>query len=58
MFFSVSAPGLSEKDLNIEANEISGIRFMRPDEINDEDLAFDSTRRAIEAYKDILGRSA
>ena len=50
MYFTVSAPGLTEKDLCLEAEEISELRFLRPKEINLDDLAFDSTRRAIEAF--------
>ena len=56
MYFTVSAPGLTEKDLHLEAGEISGVRFLRPGEINPEDLAFDSTRRAIETFV-TLGQS-
>jgi hypothetical protein len=51
VYFTVSAPGLSEKDLKAEADEITEIRFLRPGEINPDDMAFDSTRRAIEFYK-------
>jgi len=51
VFFTVSAPDLTEKDLRLEAGEITGVRFMRLDEIKDEDLAFDSTRRAMEAFR-------
>ena len=51
MFFTISAPGLSEKDLKLEEEEISGVRFLLPEEIKSEDIAFDSTRRAIEAFK-------
>ena len=50
LFFTLSAPGLTEKDLHIEAEEIAGIRFLRPSEVNPDDLAFDSTRRVIAAY--------
>ncbi|MDR1588120.1 MAG: NUDIX domain-containing protein [Treponema sp.] len=50
LFFSLSAPGLSEKDLRLEAAEISGVRFTRPEEINFDEVAFDSTKRAIKAY--------
>ena len=50
LFFTLEAPGLSEKDLRLAEGEISGIRFLSPDEIEIESLAFDSTRRAIEAY--------
>jgi ADP-ribose pyrophosphatase YjhB (NUDIX family) len=54
MFFTVSAPGLTEKNLNIEAEEISEFRFLRPGEIDPEDLAFDSTRRAMAAFKELI----
>ena len=57
MFFTVSAPGLTEQDLRIEAGEITGVRFLRPDEIKDEDLAFDSTRRAMEAFRKHYGQA-
>jgi 8-oxo-dGTP pyrophosphatase MutT (NUDIX family) len=50
LFFSLSAPGLSEKDLCPEKAEVAGIRFLRPDEINFNDLAFDSIRRGVQAY--------
>ncbi|MDR1318401.1 MAG: NUDIX domain-containing protein [Treponema sp.] len=50
LFFTLSAPGLSEKDLCLEPAEIAGVRFVRPREINFDELAFDSTRRAIKAY--------
>ena len=51
LFFAVSAPGLTENDLRLEAGEVAGVRFMRLDEVKSEDLAFDSTRRAIEAFR-------
>ncbi|MDR1352137.1 MAG: NUDIX domain-containing protein [Treponema sp.] len=50
MFFTLEAPELSEKDLRLEEEEIAGIRFIRPEDINYGDLAFDSARRAIKAY--------
>ena len=50
IFFTISVPSLSEKDLRLEKGEITGIRFIRPEEINPDDLAFDSTRRAIRAF--------
>ena len=52
LFFTISVPDIKEKDLVLEADEISGIRFMLPEEINPDDVAFDSTRRAIEAFKE------
>jgi len=51
VYFTVSAPGLSEKDLKAEADEITEICFLRPGEIKADDMAFDSTRQAIEAFK-------
>ena len=50
LYFTVSAPGLSEKDIKAEAGEIAAIRFMRPGEIDPKELAFDSTRRAIAGF--------
>jgi 8-oxo-dGTP pyrophosphatase MutT (NUDIX family) len=50
LFFTVSAPGLREKDLRLEESEIAGVRFLRPREINMEAIAFDSARRALGAY--------
>ena len=52
MFFTIAVPGLTEKDFRLEAEEISKIRFLRPEEINPDDIAFDSTRRAIEVFKE------
>jgi len=51
VYFTIAVPGLSEKDLNAEAEEIAEIRFLRPGEIDLNELAFDSTRRAIEAFR-------
>lgn len=50
LFFTLSAPGLREQDLRLEAAEIAGVRFVKPDEIDFDELAFDSTRRALRAY--------
>jgi ADP-ribose pyrophosphatase YjhB (NUDIX family) len=55
LFFALDAPDLTEKDLRLEAGEIGGLRFLRPEEIKMEDLAFDSTRRALGAYLDRWG---
>ena len=54
IFFTVSAPALTEKDLRLQAGEIAGIRFMRPEDIKSEDLAFDSIRRAIAAFREFV----
>ena len=50
LFFTVSAPGLTEKDLRLDDNEIAGVRFIRPEEIDFEELAFDSAREAVRAW--------
>jgi len=55
-FFTISVPSLKEKDLQLEAAEITGIRFLKPEEIDPLDLAFDSTRKAMEAYKNFIRR--
>ena len=54
IFFTISAPDLTENDLHLEAKEIAAARFMRPADINPDDLAFDSTRRAIKAFREFL----
>ena len=51
LFFTVSAPGLTESDLKIDPGEIRGVCFLRPDEINFKNIAFDSIRRAIEVFQ-------
>jgi ADP-ribose pyrophosphatase YjhB (NUDIX family) len=56
VFFTISVPELREQDLRLEAGEIAGVRFLRPNEINLDDLAFDSTRRAILAYREFISR--
>jgi ADP-ribose pyrophosphatase YjhB (NUDIX family) len=50
LFFTLSALSLTEKDLRPAEGEIAGIRFIRPEDLNPDDLAFDSTRRAIRAF--------
>ena len=52
LFFTISVPGLSEKDISPETGEIAGILFLLPDEINLDDIAFDSARRAIAAFRE------
>ena len=52
VFFAIDVPGLTEKDFRLETAEISGIHFLKPEEINPDDLAFESTRRAMAAYRE------
>jgi ADP-ribose pyrophosphatase YjhB (NUDIX family) len=57
LFFYLNAPGLCEHDLRPEKSEISGVRFLKPEEINYDEIAFDSTRKAVRAFVRIIGRS-
>jgi ADP-ribose pyrophosphatase YjhB (NUDIX family) len=50
LFFTITAHGLRPGDLRIDAEEIGGVRFVRYDDIDLGELAFDSTRRALGAY--------
>jgi len=54
MYFSISSPGLTPEDLRLEQAEIAGVRFLKPEEINYDEFAFESTRRAVKAYLGIL----
>jgi 8-oxo-dGTP pyrophosphatase MutT (NUDIX family) len=56
LFFSLTAPGLTEQDLSLEEAEIAGVRLLRPNEINFDDFAFDSTKWAVKAYLELRGR--
>jgi ADP-ribose pyrophosphatase YjhB (NUDIX family) len=53
LFFTLTVPGLREKDFHPDPKEVAGIRFIKFREINFDELAFDSTRRAIKAFPDI-----
>jgi ADP-ribose pyrophosphatase YjhB (NUDIX family) len=55
LFFTLDAPGLREEDLKLEAGEIRGIRFARPGNIDPQDLAFESTKRALRAFVEFWG---
>ena len=49
-FFAITVPGLRREDLSLETDEIADALFIKPSELNPDDLAFDSTRRALQAY--------
>ena len=53
VFFTISVPDLKETDLHPQAGEVTAIRFLCPDEINPDDLAFDSIRRAMAAFQQL-----
>lgn len=54
IFFAVSVPNLCENDFRLEAEEIAELRFIRPEDVKADDLAFDSTRRAVAAYREFV----
>ncbi|MDR2742795.1 MAG: NUDIX domain-containing protein [Treponema sp.] len=51
MFFTLPAPGLKAEDFHLEKSEIEGIHLIKPQDIRYEDIAFDSVRRAVRAFK-------
>jgi ADP-ribose pyrophosphatase YjhB (NUDIX family) len=58
MFFTLEAPDLTEADLRPQTGEIAGLKFVAPGDIRMEDLAFDSTRRALAAYREVFQKKA
>ncbi|MDR2864484.1 MAG: NUDIX domain-containing protein [Spirochaetaceae bacterium] len=50
LFFSIRAPDLLEKNLELEKEEIKSARFIEYAQIDLNDLAFPSAKRAVEAY--------
>jgi ADP-ribose pyrophosphatase YjhB (NUDIX family) len=50
LFFCLDAPGLTEKDLRLETAEIAGLRFIKPKDLNPEEIAFESVKKAIKVY--------
>ena len=50
MYFTIRAPGLTQKDLQLEQAEISEVRFLKSDEIDLEQFAFESTKKAVKTY--------
>ena len=54
LYFLVCAPGLRPEDLRLEQAEIAGVRFLKPEEIDFDQFAFESTRQAVKSYLNIL----
>ena len=52
LYFFLQAPGLRTEDLRPRQGEITAIRLLKPEEIDFDEFAFDSTRRAVRAYLD------
>jgi ADP-ribose pyrophosphatase YjhB (NUDIX family) len=58
VYFTISVPSLSEADLHPEAGEVTAIRFVGLEEIDLNDMAFDSTRRAMAAFLEYKKRDS
>jgi len=52
LFFYINAPDLTEKDLRPETSEISGVKFINPEELDMKEIAFESVKKAVRAYLD------
>jgi ADP-ribose pyrophosphatase YjhB (NUDIX family) len=50
MFFSVEQNGLTKKDFTLQLSEVSDVHFVDIQNINYDDIAFISARRAIQQY--------
>jgi len=50
MYFTISAPGLTRDDLRLQEGEIADVLFLKPEQIDFDQFAFESTRRAVKAY--------
>jgi len=50
MYFSVLAPGLKPEDLELDRDENTEVRFLKPEEIDFSEFAFTSTVQAVKAY--------
>ena len=50
MYFHLHAPGLREEDLIPEHSEVTAARFLKPEDIDFDAIAFNSTRRAVQVY--------
>lgn len=52
LFFSVFAPSVSAADFCFDPDEVAEVRFLLYNSIDFDELAFDSTRRAVRAFLD------
>jgi 8-oxo-dGTP pyrophosphatase MutT (NUDIX family) len=50
MYFTISAPGLTPECLKLEEDEVTGVCFLKPDELNLEEIAFEPIKRAMKLY--------
>jgi 8-oxo-dGTP pyrophosphatase MutT (NUDIX family) len=50
LFFTLDAPGLTGADFRLQEEEVAAVRFIRPEDLDYGEVAFDSTRRALRAW--------
>jgi len=50
LFFCLDFPGLCEKDMQTEKSEISAVRFIKIEDLDMEEIAFESVKKAISLY--------
>jgi NAD+ diphosphatase len=50
LYFTAEASTLDELDLSCDPDEVAGVRWIQPATIDTAEIAFDSTRRAIQIY--------
>jgi ADP-ribose pyrophosphatase YjhB (NUDIX family) len=50
LFFYIHAPNLTEKDLQLEKAEVTAVRFIKPEELDPEEIAFESIKKAVRVY--------
>jgi len=53
LYFSVSAPGLTRENLRLEKGEIADVRFLKPEQIDLDQFAFGSVKRAVKVYLEV-----
>jgi ADP-ribose pyrophosphatase YjhB (NUDIX family) len=58
LFFTARAPGLRREDLRLDPAEIGDVRFIEPGSVDFNELAFESTRRAVTAFLDYRTETA
>ncbi|MDR0447734.1 MAG: NUDIX domain-containing protein [Treponema sp.] len=54
LFFHLDVPDLTEKDLHPDSSEISAVRFIKTEELELEQIAFESVKKAICIYLDTI----
>jgi ADP-ribose pyrophosphatase YjhB (NUDIX family) len=54
LYFTADASDLHDDDLSCDPGEIAGVRWVHPTTIDPVEIAFESTRQAIQSYADWL----